>query len=114
CARSTTNGRCRFRHRVAGHARKISGRYQPDPPPPPPPPPDEPPPRLPPLKPEPEREPGAIEAEATVCDSPDPSRLTRSVGLRWLLARYQLDTAAVAPAAASTPANFLAQAFSTS
>src|SRR5215510_1451334 len=91
--------------------------YQPPPPPPPPPPPEEPPPPLPPPPPPPlSLEPGAVEAEEIVwLRSP----------LRWLaipagssdqllLPAYQVAVAAAAPAAASTPANRLAQAFSTS
>ncbi len=56
--------------------RSVLRPYQPEPPPPPPPEPDEPPPD------EPELDPGAVDAEATVCDRLEPSRSTRAPGSR--------------------------------
>src|SRR5215831_13405281 len=87
--------------------------YQPPPPPPPPPPPDEPPP-LPP--PPPSLEPGAVEAEEIVWLRSPLKWLAKPTGSfdQLLLPAYQVLVAAAAPAAASTPAKRLAQAFSTS
>src|SRR5262249_48884539 len=84
--------------------------YQPEPPPPPPPPPDEPPPPLASL------EPGAVEAEAMLLLKSLPRWSAKPTGLldQSVLAAYQVLAAAVAPAAASTPAKRWAHAFSTS
>src|SRR6478752_5941303 len=57
--------------RVSGNA----AGHHPPPPPPPPPPPDEPPP------PEPLLDPGAVEAEATLLESEDPTVPTKAPGL---------------------------------
>src|SRR5262245_32315638 len=92
------------------HAGAIA--HQPEPPPPPPPPPEEPPPLLPPLS----LEPGAVEAEAMVVLRSLPRWSAKPTGslVQELEPAYQVAAAAVAPAAASTPAKRVAQVFSTS
>ena len=135
CRRQTTSARCqglRCRHHAAGRdprrarpgRRTVAGTrdeargagrapepYQPDPPPPPPPPPDDPPP------PDPDRLPGAVEAEATLDDRLLP-RLSVKLPVRpasQLRPLYQRGRAAPAMAAAArTDANLAFHSFSQS
>src|SRR5262245_22980602 len=91
--------------------------HHPDPPPPPPPPPDEPPPPEPKELLEPSLDPGAVEADATVCDRSLPRLLAKPVGLftqSWLPLYHAEVAAPAAAAAASTPAKRSAHVFSTS
>src|SRR4029453_7966970 len=87
----------------------------PHPPPPPPPPPDDPPP-LEPDEPSP-LDPGAVDADATVEASVEPTRSTKELGSHHMHGPRNTRPAVPPPAAAaaaSTPANRSAQRFSTS